>query len=171
MHRKTMIGKKWSGCWQGRVSSVSGQIDSLFKCYGKGERLAVASRPLCEVALQVRKSMRLILQLWCLVQVISLISAAPRQEGNLRATEGNGLINFRCEVKPLMGPVVGNFGLFFLQVDTECSSGPSHTTHSNSLAQEPWVASWRIGWTGTTSCYTRSRCFSRRALRSCGKSS
>ena len=101
MHWKTMIDKKWSGCWQGRVRSVSGQIKSLFKCCGKGVRLAVASRPLCEVALQV-KSMRQILQLWCLVQVISLISAAPRQEGNFRASEGNGIINFRCEVKKIL---------------------------------------------------------------------
>ena len=81
-------------------------------------RLAVASRPLCEVALQV-KSMRQILQLWCLVQVISLISAAPRQEGNLRGTEGNGIINFRCEVKTPLGMRVVIFACSF------CRSTPN----------------------------------------------
>ena len=100
--------------------TINSGAESLYKCCVKGERLAVASRPLCEVALQVRKSMRLILQLWCLVQVISLISAAPRQEGNLRGTEGNGIINFRCEVKEPLGASTWQFWPVFF-----CRSTPN----------------------------------------------
>ena len=57
---------------------------------GKGERLAVASRPLREVARQLKRSMQLC---WCLVQVIlaTSISAAPQ--------EGNGIINIRCKIE------------------------------------------------------------------------